>query len=186
MNKSICRATVFLLLFSLPLFARSRHDVLRGALVGAATGALLSEVSSGVHARTAIPLFAGIGALTGYSLHHAQYSGYDATPYGWYGSDPIYYRNMWGRNYRQRWNRSRRIRPEPVRTASSVPARTPDPKPSKNLHPGVERVPIQIALPSGFPVTIHIMHTGGQWVGPRGETYTNMPNAQQLQEIYTP
>ena len=170
-------------------FANARRDTLRGALVGAATGALLSERSSDISARTAIPVFAGIGALTGYAIHQHRYRDYygygDYYPHGayLYGIHPYYHPI----GYRQRWSRQFRPSPVPVRVAPAVQSvRNAETATTANRHPGVTRIPVSITLPNGFPITITITQVGNQYVGPRGETYTTMPTAGQLQEIYRP
>ena len=185
--------TLYLLLAILlqPLavaYASSRRDTVRGALVGAATGALVSEFSSDISSRTAVPLFAGIGALSGYSLHHHRHRDYYGYHPDWqltYGIHPYYHPV----GYRQRWNRQFRPAPTPVRIAPVIRAiqNTQAATATRaNRHPGVTRIPISFTTPSGFPLTITITKVGNQYVGPRGETYTEMPTVEQLQDIYRP
>ena len=181
------------LILTTPALGSSRSETLRGGLVGAATGALLAELSSDISSRTAIPLFAGVGALTGYARYQHRnrddyaYYRYRSSP-DWqysYGGHPYYH----PRGYRQRWNRPRHHIATPVRIAPIIRAAqqtaTTRPQP-ENRHPGVVQIPVQIKTPTGFPLTITIMRTGNQYVGPRGETYPEMPTAAQLQQRYKP
>ena len=178
-----------LLLQPATLQASSRRDTLRGGLVGAATGALVSELSSDISARTAIPVFAGVGALTGYARHryrHQDYYGYSPHLNLQYGRHP--YHHPVG--YRQRY--SRRFRPQPpvqvaplIRSAIRI-AEADRRRTTSSRHPGVSRIPVSFETETGFPLTITITKVGNQYVGPRGETYSEMPTIKQLQQTYKP
>jgi len=177
-----------LLLQPLLIYASPRRDTLRGALVGAATGALLSELSSDISARTAIPVLAGVGALTGYTRHHyrhREYYGYYPSWHYAYGIHPYYHPV----GYRQRWSRQFRPVSPPVQVAPVVRAVRNTERAignSPDRHPGVSRIPVSFETPSGFPLTITITKIGNQYIGPRGESYDTMPTVEQLQEIYRP
>ncbi len=186
---NILIAALLLLPLLVNVQASPRRDTVRGALVGAATGALISQRSSDISARTAIPVFAGVGALAGYAHHHyknREYYGY--YPYSWqyvYGIHPYYHPV----GYRQRWSRQFRPVSPPVQVAPVVRAVRNNEKARGNApdrHPGVSRIPVSFETPSGFPLTITITKVGNQYIGPRGESYDAMPTIEQLQKVYRP
>jgi len=187
--RSVSVLTVLAILAStLCVQGGSRSDVLRGGLVGAATGALVSGLSSDISSRTAIPLFAGLGALTGYSMHNARNRDYyyAYTP-DWHYTYSIHpYAHPIG--YRHRWHRPPHYMAPPVRVApvTHTARNSAASRPVNNRHPGVVRIPIELTTTSGFPLTITITKAGNQYVGPRGEIYPEMPAAIQLQQIYKP
>jgi hypothetical protein len=187
-NISFLLATA-LLAQTLAIHANSRNDVIRGALVGAATGALLSERSRDISASTAIPVLAGVGALTGYAMHHHRHRGYYGYELGWYPAYSIhpYYHPA---GYRQRWNR-RYYHHQPVHVVPAPQPRQAAPRnPTHartiNRHPGITLIPVTILTPSGFPLSFTITRVGNQYIGPRGETYTEMPTLKMLQYLYKP
>lgn len=169
--------------------ASATRDTIRGGLVGAAAGALASELSSDIRASRAIPALAGVGALTGYARHHYRHRDYYGYPASWQVTHGIYpyYRHT---GYRQRYNRRYRsfqpvvVTPAP-RSSQSTPTTTVVAAQSSR-HPGISRIPVQIDTDRGFPLMITITKVGNQYVGPRGETYPEMPSEQTLKEKYQP
>lgn len=160
------------------------EDTVRGGLLGAAAGALVSEFSDDDDPGRTIPFFAGLGALTGYAVHHhsrrdwgprrhhpygAAYGlPYLALPYAWYAS----------RHPGGRW----RVIPAPP-PAGGV-RKTPDPVPPADRHPGVRLIPVPVSLPNGAVVPITILRLGDRYIGPRGEAYPSMPDADTLRLRY--
>jgi len=171
-----------------PVQGSSLSETLRWGLVGAATGALLSEYSSDI-STSDIPWFAGAGALTGYLLHAYRQNDAYAVPYYGYGTHPYaIYPYHTSPAYDRAWNRYRRApvvqiapRTAPHNTRPTAPGHSPD-----NRHPGVTLVPVTMITPNGYPLTITITRTGGQFVGPRGETYPRLPTPDELKKIYKP
>ncbi len=167
--------------------ASSRRDIVRGALVGAATGALASELSSDISARTAIPVLAGVGALTGYARNQYRYhEGYRYSPHWnvYYGRHPYYHPMGYRHRHRRRFRTLQPVRVAPV--TQTTPNTNASSTRSVNRHPGVSRIPVSFETERGFPLTITITKVGNQYVGPRGETYDQMPTIEQLQQTYKP
>jgi hypothetical protein len=147
-------------------------DALQGGLIGAAAGGVVAELSDD-DARYTIPLFASIGALTGYAIHedrhhHHRYGytlPYLALPYSWY---------VWRRPTRHVY-RSNHPTKKPVITQTPI-----------DRHPGVSRITVPITLKNGTVLPIHLFKIGNTYTGPQGETYTSRPDATTLQERYSP
>jgi len=161
------------------------EDTLRGGLLGAAAGALVSGFSDDDDARQTIPLFASIGALTGYAIYQGNRdrsnyytSGaayglpYLALPYAWYVS----------RHPSYRYRRSE----APVPVSPVKIRRMPAPVPPVGRHPGVRLIPVPVTLPNGTVVPINILKLGDRYIGPRGEAYESMPDANSLRLRYHP
>lgn len=156
--------------------ADALEDTVRGGLLGAAAGVLVSELGDDYDARYTIPLFTGIGALTGYAVHHnhgAYYLPYLALPYAWYS-----HRYPTTRHYRE-------TPPRNKRRQSPGPQPRPQPK-AVDRHPGVTLIPVPVTLRNGIIVPIHILRLGERYTGPQGETYETMPDAATLQRRYAP
>ncbi len=184
--KTILISVVALLVATGHAHADALDDTVSGGLLGAAAGVLVSEMSDDYDASYTIPLFTGIGALTGYSLHEsrhhhgshgsyhndAYYLPYLALPYAWYyhrrpssGSGYGYYRGPLLRKTRKQ----------------------PPPQPKAvSRHPGVTLIPVPITLRNGSVVPIHVLKLGDHYTGPQGESYETMPNAATLQRRYAP
>jgi len=183
------------LLLSLFLMAGSAgagdgDDALRGGLIGAAFGALLGEIDHGVDSEVAIPLFAGLGALAGYTWDRE---------WDCYDDDYRYYRRYGRRRgrYRYRHGVSWPYEPLPLlytpysTRAITVPRKKKAAKPSAppappvDRHPGVSLVTVPITLKNGMQVDIRILKLGGErYVGPKGETYDSLPTPEVLATRY--
>ncbi len=158
---------------------------LRGALWGAAAGALFAEWDDDTDARYAIPVFAGAGALTGYALHH-QRRVY-RRPGGPYRRDAYYlpYLALPYAYYHGRRPRRDDVRPWPSPASPAIrPARNP--VPAADRHPGVRLVPVPVPLPNGTIIPVHIMQLGDRYIGPQGEAYKSLPSAAELESRYLP
>jgi hypothetical protein len=167
------------------------QDTVRGGLLGAAAGVLVSEFRDDDDARFTIPFFTGLGALTGYAVHqsrgddrysygprrHRRLGGaayglpYLALPYAWYTARHPSYRRHDDYSAPTR----RRQAPEPsVR------------QPPADRHPGVRLIRVPVPLPNGSTVPVTILNLGNRFIGPRGEAYETMPDAETLRLRYTP
>lgn len=163
-------------------------ETIEGGLLGAAAGVLVSEISDDYDASTTIPFFTGIGALTGYAIHqnrqddryqydpyrhsrhHDYYLPYLALPYAWYSHrypSRYYYYTTASLPTRQRTQP--RVAPPPV-----------------GRHPGVTLIAVPVTLRNGTTVPISILKLGDRYVGPRGEAYETMPDANVLRQRYVP
>jgi len=155
------------------------RDTVRGGLLGAAAGALVSEFSDGDDARYTIPLFTSIGALTGYAIHKnrdAYYLPYLALPYAWYSHRQGYgHRRPAYRYYRQ-----------PPRATVRQPKQKPTPAKTVDRHPGVSLIPVPVTLKNGLIIPIQILKLGERFTGPQGESYETLPDAATLQQRYAP
>ncbi len=183
--KTVLTIVVALLAAAGQAHADALKDTVRGGLLGAAAGVLVSELSDDYDARYTIPLFTGIGALTGYSLHdsrhdrgrhgsyrrHAYYLPYMALPYAWYN----HRRPAYGYGYDRE--------PPPRRDTRKPPP--PQPK-AVDRHPGVTLIPVPITLRNGTVIPIHVLKLGDRYTGPQGESYETMPDAATLQRRYAP
>lgn len=169
------------------------QDAVRGGLLGAAAGALVSEFSDDDDPRYTIPFFTGLGALTGYAVHQSRrddryaygprrhrrsFGGaayglpYLALPYMYYSSRrPGYERSFSTPTYF-----SKEQRPSPTRRAPAA----------ANRHPGVRLIPVPVSMPNGTVVPITILKLGDRFIGPRGEAYETMPDAGELRLRYYP
>lgn len=162
--------------------ADALKDTVRGGLLGAAAGALVSELDDDYDARYTIPFFTGIGALTGYAVHenrhprgrygsarrHAYYLPYMALPYAWYS---------------HRYPASRYFRKPPRRETRKT--QPPQPK-AVDRHPGVTLIPVPITLRNGMVIPIHLFKVGDRYTGPQGESYETLPDAETLRRHYAP
>jgi hypothetical protein len=170
------------------------QDTLRGGLLGAAAGVLVSEFRDDDDARYTIPFFTGLGALTGYAVHqsrrddrdsygprrHRRLGGaayglpYLALPYAWYTArHPAYRRH-------DDYSAPTRRRQAPV------PPVPPVRQPPADRHPGVRLIRVPVPLPNGSTVPVTILNLGNRFIGPRGEAYETMPDADTLRLRYTP
>lgn len=189
--KNILTSITVLLLLAGHACADALKDTVRGGLLGAAAGALVSELDDNYDARYTIPFFTGIGALTGYAIHenrqhrdhhgayrrHAYYLPYMALPYAWYHHRrPAY---GYGNDYDYGYYRE----PLPRRDTRKPPP--PQPK-AVDRHPGVTLIPVPITLRNGTVVPIHVLKLGERYTGPQGESYETMPDAATLQRRYAP
>lgn len=164
-------------------------DALRGGLVGAAFGALLGEIDHGIDTEVAIPLFAGLGALAGYTWDRE---------WDYYDHDYRYHRRYGRRRspYRYRHGVSWPYEPLPllyspyptriVRTAQQKKEKkvVKPPTPPPDRHPGVSLVTVPITLKNGMQVDIRILKLGERYVGPKGEAYDALPTAEVLAQRY--
>lgn len=175
--KAIITASIMLLTLITPSYGDALEDTIRGGLIGAAGGALISELSDNHDARYTIPFFASIGALTGYATHdnrhhdarrHGCYLPYLALPYGWH-----HYRPSANRRYHHREKPT--IRKQPSLKTKPI-----------NRHPGITRITIPITLKNGTVLPIHLFKVGVHYTGPQGETYDSRPDAAVLQQRYSP
>ena len=185
-------AILFLALSLIGGYARAGDgdDALRGGLVGAAFGALLGEIDHGIDSEVAIPLFAGLGALAGYTWDR-EWDYYD-TDYNYYSR----YGRRHGR-YRRRHGVSWPYDPLPLRYSpyaihmvsrprkEKQQARAPAPAPDR--HPGVSLVTVPITLKNGMQIDVRILKLGeDRYVGPQGEAYDSLPTAEVLAARYAP
>ncbi len=183
--KNVMLIMVALLIATCQSRADALKDTVRGGLLGAAAGALISELDDDYDARYTIPFFTGIGALTGYAVHenrnpsgrrygshrrHAYYLPYMALPYAWYS---------------HRYPATRYMREPPPRAIRNPPPRKPQPK-AIDRHPGVSLIPVPITLRNGTVIPIHLFKVGERYTGPQGETYEHLPDAATLQRRYAP
>lgn len=183
--KTVMTIVVALLVVAGHARADALKDTLRGGLLGAAAGALVSELSDDYDARYTIPFFTGIGALTGYAVHenrhprgrrygttrrHAYYLPYMALPYAW---------------YHHRYPATRDYRATPPRAASKQPPRKTQPE-TIDRHPGVTMVPVPITLRNGTVIPIHLFKVGDHYTGPQGESYETLPDTETLRRHYAP
>ncbi len=169
-------------------YAGDGDDALRGGLIGAAFGALIGEIDNGIDTDVAIPVFAGLGALAGYTWDR-EWDRYD--------SDYRYY-DRYGRRYGRYHYRHGvswpyaplpiRYAPYPTRIRAAVrkPKAPQKPAPAKiDRHPGVSLVTVPITLKNGMQVDIRVLKLGeGHFVGPKGEKYTSLPTSQTLATRY--
>ncbi len=190
--------TLWMIALSVPLLTNpslgSRSgDTIRGGLIGAATGALLAGLHSDISSRTAVPVMAGFGALAGYARHeyrHRDYYGHQGVGYA-----PSFYTYYpYAVPYRVQHTRS----PYPYRAAPSLgpvainairqQARAAAGRQQRptDRHPGVTLVPVTFQLDNGMLLTIHLARIGNQFVGPRGETYSELPSQDILRQTYRP
>ena len=162
------------------------EDALWGGLIGTATGLIVSELDSDIHPSDIVPALAGVGVLLGYSKdHYDDYDHYYHDDYGygynhrygnsWYnGYYPSYYRsNPYRRSYRRR--------PQPAPVQKKAPKKTIR---RQNLHPGVKIALIPVTLPSGITINMRILNVNGQFIGPQGEPYDQLPTAELLTKKY--
>jgi len=178
MKKSLLLVTVLLTLAG-NASADAWEETVTGGLLGAAAGVLVSELSDDYDAHYTIPLFTGLGALTGYAISHnhdAYYLPYLALPYAWYSH------RSWNSYHRPAY----RYYQEPRRLIVHKHKQTPQPPKKNDRHPGVTLIPVPITLRNGSVVPIHVLKLGDRYTGPQGESYETMPNATMLQRRYAP
>ncbi len=160
-------------------------ETVRGGLLGAAAGALVSSLSEDDDARYTIPFYTGLGALTGYAVYQHQGGGrrYAYGPRRRYPSGAAYGLPYLALPYAA-WHVHR---PRPYRADSPAAGRTTPPAPLPvNRHPGVRLIPVPVSLPNGTVTPITILKLGERYIGPRGETYEQMPDAATLGLRYRP
>lgn len=186
------------------LIAGDKEDALRGGLIGAAFGALLGEIDDSVDMGTTVPVFAGLGALTGYAYDSDAYR-HDPYPprydsyhryrpyrrhrpyyghYRWY-HDPWYYPGL---------SRRYAVRPVPqvivhqnpkTKTKSKPKTKTKPAAPPAQRHPGVSLHTVPVTLSNGMHVAIRIIKVNNHYYGPQGEPYDTLPTADTLAERYS-
>ena len=187
----LCTCSLVILLSTSPSFASRSGDTIRGGLIGAATGALLAGLHPDVSSRTAVPVLAGVGALTGYTMHeyrhrnnYRHHRGVDVSP-SFYNYYP------YAVPYQVRHSRSP-YRPAPgwgpvaikmIRAHTQAATRS---RQQTDRHPGVTLIPVTFQLDNGMSLTIHVARIGDQFVGPRGETYSELPSQDVLRQTYKP
>jgi hypothetical protein len=192
LKRTVCRLLLGLALSASVVFGGDWDNTLRGALVGGAFGALVSEFN-GVDARTGVPAFAALGALVGYGrdrnwYHSRRYDDY-WLDYGWPYNHARYHDDNWRwLNRRRRYDRNTGGGVTVMRAATAADAQQSQPAaPAEpQLHPGVSLVIVPITLPRGMIVNLRILKLGNRYVGPQGEPYATLPTAEQLLERYTP
>ena len=164
------------------------HNALRGALTGAAFGALLGELDHAADPGITIPVFAGFGALAGYTwnqdgrrdhysnhrrdnYYHNNYR-YGRSRYGWRGPYAWYPRPVYYTSFAR--GSSRRKPKGDSRPLQQV----------VNRHPGVSLLTIPISLKNGMRVDITVFKLNDHYVGPKGERYDSLPTAEMLSLRY--
>jgi hypothetical protein len=174
--------------------ARADNDNMwRGALIGAATGAIVGHNSHDIDTAWAVPVMAATGALIGhyYDRRHHSYDYYndpyyDRSPYGYRGGyyDAPYYPRGYG--YRDGYYRVRREKPIDEQKAAYLQMTAPDKitTSTSGRQPGVQLIKIPIEGPGGVELLVNILHTGGKFVGPQGEEYDGLPTTEALQARY--
>jgi hypothetical protein len=166
-------------------YGGNSKDALRGGLMGAAFGALVSELDHAVDPGLTIPVFAGFGALAGYAWdkdwdRHNRSSCWQGSRYDRrYGHSSYAWRGPYAWYPRMAYAPIRRTRRATPRSTPAVAA----PKP-RNLHPGVSLMSVPITLANGMQVKITIFNLNGHYVGPKGEHYDSLPSAEMLAERY--
>ena len=149
-----------------------------GAVVGTAAGLIIANNTHGMN-----PWVAGTaGALIGGTIagSHPRTHGYSYAPYhhGLYHDS-----GRWGY-----WPEPVVVYPRYVTTVAArpVPQRTPAPSltPPVNLQPGVDLIKVSILNRNGVRTDVPVLRTGGQFVGPQGETYESLPDTQTLTRRY--
>lgn len=152
----------------------------RGGLLGAAAGILVSELNDDMDARMTIPLFTSLGALTGYAIHYdrsrrsrpgrrAYGLPYLALPYAAWATHPSRRHTVFTQGTQ----------------APETSGRHPSP-PVINRHPGVKLIPVQMTLPNGTLLELTLFKTGDHYTGPRGEHYERLPAPEELRQRYAP
>ncbi len=187
--KPIVIVMLSMLAATIPTRAGDSEDALRGGLVGAAFGALLGEIDDSIDVGTTIPVFAGLGALTGYAWdrdwdrHHRGHYRYR---HGSYGNRRRRYR-YWD-EYPWRYPRLHLSYPVAARTEKTTnkKKRVARPAPATpNRHPGVSLVTVPITLKNGMVVDIRILKLGDRYFGPKGEAYDTKPSPEVLASRYS-
>ena len=162
-------------------------DALYGGLMGAAIGAIVGH-NSDMSSEVAIPLFAGLGALAGYSYDsdrgssRGRYYGSDDNR-GY--SDPGYRYQSFPYSYRPHLYAPTAYRhhAKPAKVKKPTPAELTRPH---NLTPGVELVSVPLSLPSGTSFALRLVKLPDRYIGPQGETYAELPSAEVLAARYQP
>ena len=185
MDKSkIAVLATSLALLAAPLVpSASGDDTFRGALVGAALGAIVAHNCHNISTALAVPVGALAGGLLANAAdndywRHDGYTRYEPRP--WWRRYGYWDRPWYG--YRDWYDRH----PRPVVVVKQAPAPKVVPPPTKpaNLHPGVDLIKIVITLSNGTSVDIPVLKVGDKFVGPQGEEYASLPTAKQLAEKY--
>ncbi len=158
----------------------------QGGLIGGAVGALVSRRSD-VDSRIAIPAFAATGALLGYGSDR-----------GWFDSrrDDRYYMDYgWPYRYGSGTDYRGRYRPTDYRRIPVVRSPSVSPSPAARLtpseaavapdrHPGVIVETVAVKMPNGVTVPVRVLKLNGRYIGPRGETYSERPTADDLRRTF--
>ena len=175
--------------------AGSWRRPVQGGLIGGAVGALVSR-SSDIDSRVAVPAFAATGALIGYgrergwysrsrSSRHAHLYAWPLYPYaymsygyshGYYGSVPVYDGRSRYTHYRMK---------APTRAVARARARvdsTDERQPLPERHPGVATESVEVTLSNGVTIAVRLVKLHDRYIGPRGETYSELPSAEMLRE----
>jgi hypothetical protein len=191
MKKITCTMLMAVALVSAPAARADDGDVLRGALIGSAVGAIVGHNSSDLDTSVAVPAFAALGGLIGYAHDRSWYRDddpYDVYHHGSYGHWPWWGRSAWADDPwvyprwghpRRAWAAPRTPKPPDPQVAATRAATAPDTA-EANRHPGVELLTVRVSLPAGHATEVRILKIGDQFVGPRGQTYAEMPTPEQL------
>ncbi len=155
------------------------EDVFWGALLGAGAGLILGESVDGIHSSVAVPVGAIAGGLIGHELdrasyRHGWYERYDPHAYHYYG----YPYTRYGPRVHSVPRRLPKVRKLPGKAVRKV---TPPADEAPDLQPGVDLVKVQVRLISGVPMDVRLLRMpDNTFVGPQGETYTNLPTSAEL------